>query len=145
MGTGNTIIMKRRFSFWILIAGLAGAAGVGLSAWSSHGLARLITDPDALQFARERAQTANHYLLIHALALLGTGVWRQHGAGVLANVAGALFTFGLLAFAGGLYLLYIFNDFSGSNTVYLVPLGGSSLIMGWLALAASAWQPARAD
>lgn len=132
--------MNSRFSLWIFMAGVLGALAIGLSAWGSHGLPLLIPDPDALQIAKERAQTANHFLLFHALALLGIGLWRQQGAGWLANIAAVCMLIGLASFCGGMYILYIFSDFSSSNTVYLLPFGGICLILGWLSLALSAWR-----
>lgn len=132
--------MFQRFSLWVFIGALLGAAAVGLAAWTSHGLPHMIADADALLAARERAQTANAYLLAHAILLFGIGVWRAQGAGVIAGVAAFFILLGLVGFCGGMYLLYIFNDFSNSHTVYMMPAGGICLIIGWVALAVSAWR-----
>lgn len=132
--------MNSRFSLWIFIAGLLGALAIGLAAWSSHGLPFLIPDLDALQIAKERAQTANQFLLVHAVILFGIGLWRQQGAGLLAGLSALLMLIGLAAFCGGMYVLYIFSDFSSSSTVYFLPFGGICLILGWLCLALSAWR-----
>ena len=130
--------MNRRFSFWIFAAGVLGATAVGLSAWTSHGLAHYVADVQALRIAEERAQAANLTLLLHAVLLFGIGVWRRSDGGWLANLAGALLLLGMALFCGGMYLLYIFNDLSSSPMVRLVPIGGLSLMAGWLCLAISA-------
>jgi len=131
--------MNGRFSFWILAAGILGATGIGLSAWTSHGLPQYVTDVHALQIAEARAQSANLNLLLHAVLLFAIGVWRRSGAGWFAALAGALILLGMALFSGGMYLLYIFNDMSSSPMTRLVPVGGFSVIAGWLCLSVSAW------
>ena len=119
---------------WMTLAGLLGALGVAASAWSAHGLAAIVP-PDELAQAIHRANTANQYLLVHALALLGVAVAQRQAPSVWLNVAGVLFVVGMLGFAGGLYLLRIVAGIHSGPTVLIVPVGGSALILGWVALA----------
>lgn len=119
---------------WMTLSGLFGAIGVAAAAWSTHGLAAIVP-ADELAVALQRAQTANLYLLVHALALLGVAVASHKAATPWLNAAGALFALGTLGFAGGLYLLRIVAGIHSGPTVYIVPAGGTGLILGWVALA----------
>lgn len=117
----------------LALAGLLGAAGVGLGAFGAHGLkARLGAD------GLDTWQTAVTYHLVHALALLAVGVWSRAAAlsgqpapGSLDG-AGWLFALGVLLFSGSLYVLALGGPrWLGPVT----PLGGVAFIAGWLLLA----------
>lgn len=124
---------------WMTMSGLFGAIGVAMAAWSAHGLAAFVP-PDELAHAIGRANTANQYLLVHALALLGVGVAQRQAPSPLLFVAGVLFVLGMVGFAGGLYALRIFAGIHTGPTVYIVPLGGTCFILGWLVLAVAGWR-----
>ncbi len=124
---------------WMTLSGLFGAIGVAMAAWSAHGLAAFVP-PDELAHAISRANTANQYLLVHALALLGVGVAQRQAPSPWLFVAGVLFVLGMVGFAGGLYALRIFAGIHTGPTVYIVPLGGTCLILGWLVLAVAGWR-----
>ena len=124
---------------WMTLSGLFGAIGVAVAAWSTHGLPAIVP-ADELALAVSRANTANQYLLLHALALLGVAVAQRQAPSVWLNVAGVLFVLGMLAFAGGLYGLRILAGIHTGPSVYIVPLGGSCLILGWAALAVAGWR-----
>jgi uncharacterized membrane protein YgdD (TMEM256/DUF423 family) len=113
---------------WIAIAGLAGFLGVALGASARH--ATLAGDPEHLEIA-------GRYLLFHAPAILGLGLLAERRPSRVLTAAGAAFTIGLVLFAGGLAV----NAFSGSTAVIaVVPFGGVALMIGWAALAVSAWK-----
>ncbi|MEQ1952202.1 DUF423 domain-containing protein [Mesorhizobium yinganensis] len=102
----------------IFIAGLAGAAGVALSAAAAHA-------------GGPNLQTAATFLLVHAPALLVTSLL----AGRTARLGGFVLTAGLVLFCGDL----LARDFLGDRLFpYAAPAGGLLLIGGWLAIAASA-------
>ncbi|MDQ6432790.1 DUF423 domain-containing protein [Mesorhizobium sp. LHD-90] len=102
----------------VVIAGLAGAAGVALSAAAAHG-------------SGQNLQTAANLLLIHAPALLATALL----AGRAARLGGAVLALGLVLFCGDL----LARDFLGGRLFpYAAPAGGLLLIAGWLVIAASA-------
>jgi uncharacterized membrane protein YgdD (TMEM256/DUF423 family) len=121
------------------LSGLFGAMGVAVAAWSTHGLPALVP-ANELALAVSRANTANQYLLLHALALLGVAAAQLRTASMWLSVAGTLFVLGMLGFAGGLYVLRILAGIHTGPTVYIVPLGGTCLILGWLALAVAGWR-----
>lgn len=124
---------------WMTLSGLFGAIGVALAAWSTHGLPAIVP-ADELALAVSRANTANQYLLLHALALLGVAVAHRQAPSAWLNVAAVLFVLGMLGFAGGLYGLRILAGIHTGPSVYIVPMGGSALILGWMALAVAGWQ-----
>jgi uncharacterized membrane protein YgdD (TMEM256/DUF423 family) len=108
----------------ILIAGLAGAAGVALSAAAAHA-------------GGQNLQTAATFLLVHAPALLGMALL----AGRTAKVGGLVLAAGLVLFCGDL----LARDFLGGRLFpYSAPAGGLLLIGGWLVVAASAFFDRRA-
>jgi uncharacterized membrane protein YgdD (TMEM256/DUF423 family) len=109
---------------WLGTAALVGAAAVALAAASAH-LADAGGRPDV--------DLASRFLLFHALALMGVAALARPGARWL-HVAATLFVAGSLCFAGGLCLAALVDR----AFVPLVPVGGTLLILGWLALLAAA-------
>lgn len=110
---------------WIGLGALAGLLAVAMAAVAAHLVAN--------QTTRDIVQSGVEIQGWHALALLATGLWAPHG-GRLADLAGAAFVLGLLAFCGALYLL----AFAGLHTAPLAPAGGVLLMVGWALLGLSA-------
>jgi uncharacterized membrane protein YgdD (TMEM256/DUF423 family) len=113
---------------WIVIGGLTGAIAVAMAAAAAHALPGRL-DAHGMDIVRSGIQMQGW----HALALLAVGLWVPRG-GVLANCAGAAFAVGLVLFCGAVYLLAL----AGIETGPAAPVGGVSLMIGWLLLAASA-------
>ena len=113
--------------FWIVCAGFAGATGVIAGAFGAHGLEVSYTE-DLIDIWR----TASTYQLFHAPALLGVGVlMRILGRQRFLALAGWFFLVGIIVFSGTLYVLVLTGQrWFGAIT----PIGGFSLILGWLAL-----------
>ncbi|MFZ1774141.1 MAG: DUF423 domain-containing protein [Rhizobiaceae bacterium] len=106
--------------FFVLAAGLAGAAGVALSAAAAH----LAGSPNI--------GTAASMLLMHAPALLALGLFAP---GRVLRLAGFVLLAGLAVFSGDLLL----REFAGFRLFPMAaPIGGSLMIAGWLGAAASA-------
>jgi uncharacterized membrane protein YgdD (TMEM256/DUF423 family) len=100
------------------------AIGTIVGAFGAHALkTRLSVD------RYEVLQTAIHYQFINALGLLLIGVAAERSAAPRLRTAGALLLLGVLLFSGSLYLIL-----AGAPTWIgvLTPLGGLSLIVGWL-------------
>jgi len=98
-------------------AALNGFMGVAMGAVAAHAL----SDPHAI----ELAQKASAYQLAHALLLL-----------ILASYSGKIFTAacwaiiaGLIFFCGALYALALTGY---EPMAHLAPVGGVSLMLGWL-------------
>lgn len=120
--------MTTAAAIWLTLAALLGAAAVIAGALGSHALELA---------APEHYARANQYHLIHALALLAVSVLGlARGFDPALHLAAALFVAGMVLFCGRLYGL-------GMGAPLLpgiaAPIGGSLLILGWLALAVSPW------
>ncbi len=115
---------------------LFAAAGVALGAFGAHGLEDWLTEraEDPLR-GLENWNTATRYLMYHALGMLVVGLSSfQLGPTRSLSIAGYLFAIGILVFSGCLYVLAL-TDLKILGAI--VPLGGVSLIAGWLTLAIS--------
>lgn len=113
--------------FWIVCAGIAGATGVIAGAFGAHGLEGRVAE-DLLEIWK----TGSIYQLFHAPALLGVGILVKRGGSKRAlALAGGAFLLGILVFSGSLYLLVLTGQrWLGAIT----PIGGISLILGWICL-----------
>lgn len=117
------------FSLWMLgLGGLNMALAVGLGAFGAHALrAREATLP--LERGLAAWETAVQYHLVHALALMAVGLTAQWLDGGLLRGAGWLLVAGIVLFSGSLYVMTVTGwRWLGPVT----PLGGMSLIIGWL-------------
>lgn len=87
------------------------------------------------QSGHETFKTAADYQMWHGLALVAVGLWQKHMPVRGLQIAGWLFLLGTMMFCIPLYLIGITDVRSFAP---LAPIGGTFLIGGWLALAASA-------
>ncbi|HEX5011592.1 MAG TPA: DUF423 domain-containing protein, partial [Planctomycetota bacterium] len=110
----------------IVVGALLGAVGVVAGAFGAHALRERLS-AEALGWW----ETASRYELIHALALVLTGLLaRQRGQAL--PLPATLFLVGTLVFAGTLYAMALGAPrWLGAIT----PLGGAALIGGWITLA----------
>lgn len=84
--------------------------------------------------------SADRYQFFHSLGLLGIGLAAREMDIALLRWAAALILIGIVLFCGSLYLL----SFGASEFVgFLTPLGGLSLIAGWVAFATAMWRARR--
>ena len=114
---------------WLVVGAVNGFLAVAAGAFAAHGLESIVA-PRALEIF----QTGAHYHLTHALAIVATSLVTRPEAGPRANLAAWLFTIGIVLFSGSLYFMVL----TGSNAPALItPLGGLSLLAGWVALAMS--------
>jgi uncharacterized membrane protein YgdD (TMEM256/DUF423 family) len=119
-------------------AGFHGAMAVGFGAWAAHG-AQAVLPPPAVDWVR----TGASYQLWHALAVLGIAALLGSplsGAKLpvrLVTISGLAFCLGALLFSGSLYILALSPLDGGDGAswlVYVTPLGGALLILGWVLL-----------
>jgi uncharacterized membrane protein YgdD (TMEM256/DUF423 family) len=122
---------------WLTMAAANGFLAVALGAFGAHGLRGLLdAAPDGVQ-RLQWWQTAAQYQLAHALALGLVAALAPHAAGRAPQLAGWLFTLGIVLFSGSLYAMTL----TGIRTLGAVtPIGGVCLLGGWLAVLASAWR-----
>ena len=119
----------------MVVAALLGSSGVGLAAYTSHGLG-FIADPLLREATRASMQQAVQQQLLHAVVLLALGLGSYPAPSRRwAHGAAGLITLGVLLFSGLIYL----RTFTGIDSLRaLVPWGGTSLMLGWLALVPAA-------
>lgn len=116
---------------WLATGAVLAGLGVAAGAFGTHALADRLS-PDLL----EVFGTATRYHLLHAVALLIVGLAaRRDAVGRLWNVAGWLFTIGILVFGGSLYMLAL----TGARWLGAVtPVGGACFLAGWAVVAVAA-------
>ena len=114
------------------LGALSGLLAVAAGAFGSHALRARLTPEYLAVF-----ETGARYQMYHALALLVVGWLTARHCTRWTDLAGISMTAGTLIFSGCLYALVL----SGAKVLGLiVPVGGLLLIIGWLCLAAAAWQ-----
>jgi uncharacterized membrane protein YgdD (TMEM256/DUF423 family) len=127
---------------WIAIGALLGAIGVGLGAYGAHGLSDLLEKKlgytgDDLHHRLAIFETAVRYQMFHALALVMLGLALTQRDCKCWRGAAWAFLIGVVIFCGLLKVL-TFVDPKWNWLGAIVPLGGVSLIAGWVALAVGA-------
>jgi uncharacterized membrane protein YgdD (TMEM256/DUF423 family) len=115
--------MKSAPDLLALLAGLMGAGGVALAAVATHA------------GGGDLGRTASQFLILHAAALIGVAAYARavtpRRAGRLLAAGGAL-ALGTLLFAGDLSM----RAFADTKLFpFAAPVGGSTMILSWLALA----------
>ena len=115
---------------WIGLGSFVAFLGVGSGAFGAHALREVLSVRMLAVY-----QTAVQYQLIHALALIAIGcVARGAASERLLGVAGTAIALGVLLFCGSLYALAL----TGVTWLGMVtPVGGVSLLVGWLSLLAA--------
>ncbi|MHB8259347.1 MAG: DUF423 domain-containing protein [Bacteroidia bacterium] len=130
--------MKNTFSF---LAGLLGATGVALGALGAHALKQkmqegLLTPQQLMAF-----DTATKYQLMHAIVLFMLAYINKDKQHKLFTIAYYLIVLGVVFFSGSIYFLTTQN-ITGINVGFILgpitPLGGISLIAGWVCIAIQA-------
>ncbi len=118
---------------FLMIAAISGFVSVAMGAFGAHALKPMLTSDMANIY-----QTAAHYHLTHSIVLAMVG-----GLSLTYNIAGWLrfsavsFLLGIILFSGSLYIYAI----SGVKWLGMItPIGGLALLIGWGALAISAYK-----
>ena len=115
------------------IAGALGLTGVILGALGAHALKSKL----ASAAMTEVWQTAVHYQLIHAVAILAItlGLSPRTPSSKALNIATVAWAVGVLLFSGSLYILAL----GGPRWLGpITPLGGVALLIGWVCVLISA-------
>ncbi|MFP8968628.1 DUF423 domain-containing protein [Pokkaliibacter sp. CJK22405] len=116
----------------ICLAALNGFCAVAMGAFAAHGLKQRLDE-----YSLGIINTAAHYQLVHAVALVLAGVLMLHWQGNLMKVVAWSWFVGILLFSGSLYILALTGiRWLGAIT----PIGGAALLLGWGMLAYLAWR-----
>ncbi|KAK3926165.1 Transmembrane protein 256-like protein [Frankliniella fusca] len=106
---------------FIRLAGLSGAAAVGLGAYGAHS----IMNEEGNEHRKRVFETANKYHFYHTIALLAVPLCHY------PLVTGGLLTAGMLMFCGPCYYMSL----TGKDQLRrLTPFGGVCLIVGWMTM-----------
>ncbi len=112
---------------FLLIATALGALSVIAGAFGAHALKDTLSASGHL----DTFETAVRYQFFHALALLATGMLIKEYPAALMIWSGYAFIIGILLFSGSLYMICFANIGAFG---WVTPLGGLSLITGWILL-----------
>lgn len=123
---------ENRARLYLLIGAINGFLAVALGAFAAHGLREVLDAAHLHTF-----ETGVRYQMIHALALIGTGLLLRQPASRLLSIAGWAFLIGIILFSGSLYWLALGGP---SWLGPVTPLGGLSFLLGWALLAIGSFQ-----
>jgi uncharacterized membrane protein YgdD (TMEM256/DUF423 family) len=124
---------------WLISGAVFGLLAVAIGAFGAHGLEKAVATWDLT--ADQQAQRLHNwevgvrYQMYHALALVLLGTLSFGRPALGTKTAGAAWILGILIFSGCLYL-YVLTGWKQFGMI--VPIGGVSLLVGWLALAVAA-------
>jgi|EndMetStandDraft_4_1072995.scaffolds.fasta_scaffold472695_1 uncharacterized membrane protein YgdD (TMEM256/DUF423 family) len=124
------------YRIWLFLAGLSGCAALIAASYAAHGLTGIAAP------AMKNYETASLQHVLHSIAmaiaagLLIASDGRRSGFGTLVlNLSAFAFLAGIILFSGSLYYEVLRG---AQNFRQFVPVGGSLLMAGWVALALSA-------
>ena len=123
-------------------AAISGALSVALGAFGAHGLQQLETAQKITSEDIRIFETAVRYQFYHTFALLAVASFANILKPKLKNWSVTAFITGMIIFSGSLYLLSLSQFFFGTRMSWLgaiTPLGGLSLISGWILFFVSAF------
>jgi uncharacterized membrane protein YgdD (TMEM256/DUF423 family) len=112
----------------LLASSVFGLTGVALGAFGAHAL----HDTLVARGSAASWETAVHYHLFHALALLAVGLARPAVTGPWLRRATLAWSAGIILFSGSIYLFAL----GGPKVVGIVfpPLGGLGFMTGWVCI-----------
>jgi len=113
---------------FLIIAAIYGALAVGLGAFGAHAFKNMLET----SHRAETYETAVKYHFWHTLALIAVALLIEKFNTNYLQISGWAFIIGIAIFSGSLYALC----FTGINKLgAITPIGGLSLILGWIMLA----------
>lgn len=114
---------------YVLWGAIFGGLSVTAGAFGAHLLRAYLTPEQLATF-----ELGARYQMYHALALFGVALVASHFDNVAVRIAGLCFLVGTVLFSGSLYGLGMGLQ---RWLAFVTPVGGSILIVGWLALVVS--------
>lgn len=111
----------------ILIGSGLGALGVIIGAFGAHAFKTILEQNQRIA----TFETAVKYHFFHALALVLLGILMDRYPGKFLNLSMWAYLVGIVLFSGSLYILSLTG-----NTKWgaIAPIGGISLVAGWVLL-----------
>ena len=112
---------------WIALGAAYGFISVACGAFGAHALQSRLD-----QRLFQVWQTAAHYQMSHALALVLFGLWSLSPVNPTSQIPGYCFALGVLIFSGTLYVLAL-TDIKWLGAI--TPVGGTFFLLGWISWA----------
>jgi uncharacterized membrane protein YgdD (TMEM256/DUF423 family) len=123
--------------FWLIIGAANMLLALIVAAATGHRL-----EGEFVPVIRAVFDTAREMHFVHALAIIAVGVVSaQFGRKLLIDLAGWAFLTGIVCFSGGIYLGYGAANLTEVRA--LIPVGGISLMAGWVLFAIGAFSLTR--
>jgi uncharacterized membrane protein YgdD (TMEM256/DUF423 family) len=120
------------FRFWLIAGALNMLLALVIAAAVGHRL-----EGEFVPVIRNIFDTAREMHFVHALALIAVGIVSgQFGRKLTVDLAGWAFLAGIVFFCGGIYLGFGPN---ATQARALIPVGGVSLMAGWVLFAVGAF------
>lgn len=117
------------YRLWLATGALSMLAALAFASATGHAL-----KGEFVPVARQVLDTAREMHFVHSLALIAVGiVSAQFGRKLLIDLAGFAFLAGIVLFCGGIYLAF---GPSAAGVKPMIPVGGMSLMLGWILFAA---------
>ncbi len=126
-------MVDRRLNVNLFWGGLICGIAVALGAFGAHALETTLANwyqPDVAADRLASWETGVRYQFFHGLALLVLGLMANAGPNRSLKISHYCFISGVVVFSGGLYAWVLTGH---TFFVMVVPLGGLSLIAGWVA------------
>lgn len=119
--------------FTFLFAALSGLMSVAMGAFGAHALRQSLEPRLMNAFETGVTYQMSHSLVLLLVCLLA----EQWGKSLVIQFSALAFVLGILLFSGSLYALAL-TGFKWLGPV--TPLGGATLMVGWVLLFAAIWQ-----
>ena len=120
---------------WIVLGAVFAAAAVVMGAFGAHGMEDYLAQFENGARRMDVWKTAAHYQIVHAIGLILVGL-TPSAKPKLINIAAWLLIIGITIFSGLLYV-YAYSDLRILGA--FVPIGGVSMIAGWITFAVAAY------
>ncbi len=119
------------FRVALLVGCFYGLTAVILGAMGAHALQDKLTPKLLNSFS-----VGARYQLMHAVLLVGLGLWARSFSSTMIHAAIGLIIVGVLLFSGSIYVLVLLRWKVGIVT----PIGGLCMIIGWALMFVAALQ-----
>lgn len=118
---------------WLIWGAILALGAVATGAMGDHLIRPRLLEwfPSDAEKRIANWEVASRYLFFHALAICIVGLLPRQVPRGGANLVGMLFSVGVFMFCGCLFGFVVSDQ---KWLVHVVPIGGLSLMLGWLAL-----------
>lgn len=117
--------------FWLAAGALCMLLALVIAAALGHR-----TEGEFVPLVRNTLDTAREMHFVHSLGLIAVGIVSgQFGRKLWFDLAGAAFIAGIACFSGGIYASY---GPLATDVKFLIPIGGTLLMAGWVLFAVGA-------